>query len=171
MKSGTIDAESALNDLTRLLWQQRRLLERVLYLLRVQELILASGDDAMLAHAVNDIQSTLETVGEIEAARQEITHEIGIAQSLGVNPSLEDLVENAPEPYGEMLADHRNAFHELVADITTVSLNGRAQLERGLNVTRQLSAFVMGDRGDGGYDASGSAVPGSAQRRLIDRAL
>ncbi len=165
------DTQASLNDLTRVLWQQRRVLERVHYLLKVQELVLASGDDGLLRHAVDDVQHTLESVGEIEAARQEFTIELGLAAGLGGSPTLDELIEWAPEPFDQMLTDHRKAFHTLVADITTVSLNGRAQLERGLNLTRQLSAFVMGDSGDGGYDASGSTVRGSAERRLIDRAL
>lgn len=161
----------ALHELTRTLWQQRRLLERVHYHLKVQELILASGDDAMLALAVNDVEETLRAVAELEAARVELTQDIGLATGLGANPSLEDLAESADEPFATMLAEHRTAFLELAADITTVSLNGRAQLERGLALTRQLTATVLGDRGDGGYDASGSAVRGSVERRLVDRSI
>ena len=40
-----------------------------------------------------------------------------------------------------------------------------------MRLTRQMVALVMGDSGDGGYDASGSSVAGSAQRRLVDRSL
>jgi len=169
--SPTMDTESPINDLTRLLWQQRRSLERVLYLLKVQDLILASNDDSMLRHAVNDVQKALETIAEIEAARQELTIELGLSMGIDSNPSLEDLINRAPEPFDQMLSDHRDAFHTLVADITTMSINGQSRLERGLAVTREISSFVLGDAGDGGYDASGATVRGSAERTLIDRAL
>ena len=164
-------SSDALHELTRVLWQQRRLLERVQYHLKVQELILASGDDAMLALAVNDVEETLRAVAELEAARVELTQDIGLAIGLGANPSLEKLAEIADEPFATMLAEHRTAFLELAADITAVSLNGRAHLERGLALTRQLTATVLGDKGDGGYDASGSVVPGSVERRLVDRSM
>ena len=81
----------------------------------------------------------------------------------------------APNSYAaaqvSAIAEHRTAFLELAADITAVSLNGRAQLERGLALTRQLTATVLGDKGDGGYDATGSVVPGSVERRLVDRSM
>lgn len=166
-----MDAESPINDLTRLLWQQRRSLERVLYLLKVQDLVLASSDDAMLRHAVSDVQIALDTVAELETARQELTIELGLGMGIESNPSLEDLINRAPEPFDQMLKDHRDAFHTLVADITNMSINGQSRLERGLAVTRELSAFVLGDAGDGGYDASGATVRGSTERTLIDRAL
>ena len=171
MNAAPTSQDSPLGDLTRVLWQQRRHLERLRYLLQVQELILGGGDDAMLQYAVNDVQHMLTTVGEIEAGRRELTAEIGISMGLDADASLEDLINRAPEPYEQILAEHRDAFLVLVTDITTVSLNGRDQLQRGLNLTRELTSFVMGDAGDGGYDRSGGAVRGSAERGLIDRAL
>ena len=164
-------AESPFADLTRVLWQMRRLLERLQYHLKVQELVVGSGDDELLRHAVNDVQHTLETVAEVEAARRELTTEIGMANGLSGDPSLEDLVNAAPEPFDEILAEHRDAYLALVSDITTTSLNGRDQLERGLRLTRNMVSFVMGDSGDGGYDAHGSTVPGSTQRNLVDWSL
>ncbi len=171
MNAGPATPESPLSDLTRVLWQQRRHLERLHYLLKVQELILAGGDQTLLQHAVNDVQLLVTTIGEIEAGRRELTAEIGISMGLDADASLEDLVNRAPEPYEQILAEHRDAFLVLVADITTVSLNGREQLQRGLNLTRELTSFVLGDAGDGGYDRSGSTVHGSAERGLIDRSL
>ena len=161
----------SLHQLTRTLWKQRRLLERVHYHLRVQELILAAGDDTLLTFAVNDVEETLQAVAETEAARVEITQDIGLAMGLGANPSLETLANECEEPFGAMLAEHRTAFLELASNITAVSLNGRSQLDRGLQLTHQLAATVLGDRGDGGYDASGSVVRGSVERRLVDRSM
>ena len=62
MTVGSKTPESPLSDLTRVLWQQRRHLERLLYLVQVQELILGSGDDTLLQHAVNDVQHTVTTI-------------------------------------------------------------------------------------------------------------
>lgn len=171
MNAAPPSTASPLSDLTRVLWQQRRQLERLHYLLHVQSLILSSGDDAMLRHAVDDVQQTLTTISEIEAGRRELTAEIGISMGLDADASLEDLVNRAPEPYEQILAEHRDAFLVLVGDITTVSLGGRDQLERGLSLTRELTSFVMGDAGDGGYDRTGASVAGSAERSLIDRTL
>ena len=171
MSAGTAPNDSPLGDLSRVLWQQRRLLERLLYLLKVQELVLGSGDDSLLRHAVSDVQQTLQSIADVEEGRRELTAEIGIAMGLDGDASLQDLVNRSPEPYEQILAEHRDAFLTLVAEITTTSLNGRQQLERGLSLTRQLAGFVMGDAGDGGYDRTGAAVQGSAERHLIDRSL
>ena len=169
--SSALNVDELLQTLTRVLWQQRRLLERVRYHLKVQELILAGTDDWMLTFAVNDVEDVMRAVAEVEAARVEITQDLGLALGLGANPSLQTLVDVAPEPYGPMLDEHRAAFLELASEITSVSLNGRAQLQRGLDLTKSLSAVVFGDQGDGGYDSSGSVVRGSAERRLVDRSL
>jgi hypothetical protein len=155
---GSKTPESPLSDLTRVLWQQRRHLERLLYLVQVQELILGSGDDTLLQHAVNDVQHTVTTIGEIEAGRRELTAEIGISMGVDADASLEDLINRAPEPYEQILTEHRDAFLTLVSDITTVSLNGREQIRRGLNLTRELASCVMGDTGDGGHDRTGATV-------------
>lgn len=171
MNAASDTSASPLSDLTRILWQQRRHLERLQYLMHVQALILSSGDDSMLRHAVDDIQRLLATISEIETSRRELTAEIGISMGLDADASLEDLVNRAPEPYEQILAEHRDAFLVLVGDITTVSLGGREQLQRGLTLTRELTSFVMGDAGDGGYDRTGASVRGSAERGLIDRTL
>lgn len=165
------DVDETLANLTRILWQQRRLLERVRYLMKVQELVLAGADDWMLTFAVNDVEEVMRVAAEVEAARVEITQDLGLALGLGANPSLQTLVDVAPDPFGPMLDEHRMAFLELAAEITSVSLNGRAQLQRGLDLTTSLTAAVFGDQGDGGYDSSGSVVRGSAERRLVDRSL
>ena len=165
------DVDEMLADLTRTLWQQRRLLERVRYHMKVQELILGGTDDWMLTFAVNDVEGLLRAASEVEAARVEITQDLGFAFGLGANPSLQTLVDVAPDPFGTMLDEHRVAFLELAGEITSISLNGRAQLQRGLDLTSSLTAAVFGDQGDGGYDASGSVVRGSAERHLVDRSL
>ena len=170
MNSAT-DVDETLQNLTRALWQQRRLLERVRYHMKVQELILAGTDDWMLTFAVNDVEEVLRASAEVEAARVELTQDLGLALGLGANPSLQTLCDVVPDPYGPMLDEHRQAFMELASEITSISISGRAQLQRGLDLTKSLAAVVFGDRGDGGYDATGSTVPGSAERRLVDRAL
>lgn len=170
MDSAT-NVDETLQNLTRVLWQQRRLLERVRYHLKVQELVLSGSDDWMLTFAVNDVEEVIRGVAEVEAARVEITQDLGFALGLGANPSLQALVDLAPDPYGAMLDEHRTAFLELASEITSISLNGRAQLQRGLDLTRSLTAAVFGDQGDGGYDAKGEIVRGSAERRLVDRSL
>lgn len=154
-----------------MLWQQRRQLERLQYLLHVQGLILASGDDSMLRHAVDDIQKTTTAISEIELDRSELTTLLGTTMGIGSQVSLEQLVEAAPEPYDEILAEHRDAFLTLVADITTTSHSGRDQLRRGLRLTQELTSFVVGDAGDGGYDRTGTGVRGSAEHALVDWSL
>ena len=104
------DVDEMLADLTRTLWQQRRLLERVRYHMKVQELILAGTDDWMLTFAVNDVEGLLRAASEVEAARVEITQDLGFAFGLGANPSLQTLVDVAPDPFGTMLDEHRVAF-------------------------------------------------------------
>ena len=147
------------------------------YHLRVQELVLAAGEEKLLTFAVNDVEETMQAATEMEAVRVEATEEIGLAMGLGPTPTLEVLVAETEEPFSSMFAEHRTAFMELVSSITTVSLNGREHLQRGLALTLKLTSTVLGDRGDrsdrsdGGYDSTGAVVRGSAQRRLVDRSM
>ena len=161
----------ALHELTRTLWQQRRLLERVHYHLRVQELILAAGEDALLGFAVNDVEETLRAVAEVEETRERLTGDIGYALGLGSRPALVELIAATEDPFPMLLEEQRTALMDLTSKITAVSVNGREQLQRGLALTRELAATVLGDRGDGGYDATGAVVRGSAERRLFDREM
>ena len=91
------DVDETLANLTRILWQQRRLLERVRYHMKVQELILSGTDDWMLTFAVNDVEEVMRAAADVEAARVEITQDLGLALGLGANPSLQTLVEVARE--------------------------------------------------------------------------
>ena len=163
--------DSPLGDLTRTLWQLRRLLERLQYQLRVQELVVGSGDDDLLRHAVDDVHTSLVAISEVESTRRSLASEIGVSMGLGPDPTLQNLIDRAPAPFDQILTEHLDAYLGLVAEITTTSLNGRDQLERGLRLTQQMVSFVMGDAGDGGYDATGTATAGSTERRLVDRNL
>ncbi|MFQ5557656.1 MAG: flagellar export chaperone FlgN [Acidimicrobiales bacterium] len=158
-------------ELSRLLWQQRRVLERLRYCLRVQDLMLDGEDAEALVMAVDDVHIVMEQVAEFEAARREQTIELGLHLGLGSEPSLQQLIDNTPPPFDEMLADHRDAFLRVVADITTLSLNGREHIQRGLRLTQDLVASVLGDRGDIGYDPHGGTVAAGHERHLIDRQL
>ncbi len=172
-----IDAmvDSALADsvaeLSRILWQQRRVLERLRYCLRVQDLMIDGEDSESLVMAVDDVQGAIDAVRELEAARQEMTFELASQLGQGRDMSFQQLVELVPPPFDEMLNEHRESFLRVVADITSLSLNSRENIERGMRLTRDLVHSMLGDAGDGGYDSRGTPVSGSHERRLLDQQL
>ena len=134
--------DSALADsvaeLSRVLWQQRRVLERLRYCLRVHDLMLGGDDSEALVMAVDDVHGAIDAVRELEAARQELIFELVGALGQDRNLSFQELIAVVPPPFDEMFSEHREAFLRVVADITSLSLDSREIIERGMRLTQDL---------------------------------
>jgi hypothetical protein len=85
------------------------------------------------------------------------------------NPSLAALAEAADEPWGQILAEHRQAFVAVTADIGALADSNRDLISAGYRSARE-TLLSMGETTDG-YAADGTATAEPVRHRLVDRSL
>jgi len=147
-----------LQEVSTTLWQERNLLELLLFKLEQEQLLLASGRTRWLSRATREVEIVLERIREAELMRSIEVENVAPSLLLPPGPSLRQLAENAPPPWDTMFADHRQAFLELTEEITQLASTNRELVARGQRATQDfLNNFVdpqptTGYPMDGGRD-------------------
>jgi hypothetical protein len=158
-----------LADLSSILWREREMLELLLFKLEEEQLLLASGRTRWLAHATREVEIVLEQIRSAEVLRAAEVDAVAALLGLPPNPSLSTLTETAPEPWGEMLREHRKAFLALAAEISTLAEANRDLLTAGQRAARETMLAFTGATET--YGRSGVAVAVAPRARLIDEAM
>jgi hypothetical protein len=158
--------EGALASLAAILWQERRQLERLLYALTAQRLIIGAGHTRWLGHADGDIEVAAATLRDTEVLRAiEMTT---ICDRLGVDPeiTLEELARAADEPWATTLAEHRAALRTLAAEIDAAVAENRRLLKAGAKAIGETLSSLTSFSAT--YDAHGGTVRGSDGPTFLD---
>lgn len=158
-----------MEKLSHILWRERELLETLLYKLEVEQLVMATGRTRWLLHAAKEVEAVLETIRETELLRAVAADEAAQQVGLGPNPSLRSLIDATSEPWASILADHRDAFTKIAADITSMADANRELITAGIRSARETLLTLT--EGTDGYSADGSAVTGLTRKPLLDRSL
>lgn len=96
--------------LSLVLWRERELLDTLLYRVELEQLVLTSGSARWLARVSQDVEGVLTTLGETELLRAVVADEVATAVGLDAHPTLRALAERSEEPWGTILAEHRDAL-------------------------------------------------------------
>ena len=151
--------EQAVERLSQVLWRERELLEELQYKLEVEQLVLAGGRTRWLMRAATEVESVLDDMRRTELMRAVAADQVAAALGLDPNPSLRQLSELAPEPWGEIFQEHRAAFATLTQEITALADGNRELIGSGLRSARETLMAL--DAATEGYAADGSAVVGA----------
>ena len=161
-----------LAEVSGILWKERELLELLLFKLEEEQLVLASGRARWLAHATREVEFVLEQIRATELLRAVEVDAVAAELGLEPNPSLNALAQAAPEPWGDLLRGHRDAFLNLTADIQNLANANKDLLEAGARAVRDT---MMGlDRTIDTYTARGKnhvATAGRVRAHFVDEAL
>lgn len=158
----------ALSRLSDVLWQERHLLELLLFKLEEEQLILSSGRTRWLGHATREVEQVLDQIRTAELGRSVEAEEA--AQELRLEPgcSLRTLAGSAPAPWGDILVDHHSAFVDLTDEIHSLAQGNRDLLSSSYRATRE-TLLSLQDTVDT-YGPRGSASSFDTAQ-LVDRAL
>jgi hypothetical protein len=158
----------SMEDLSSLLWRERELLEKLLYKLDVEQLVLAGGRTHWLAMAAREIDDVLATIRDLELLRaielDEVAEELGLEPS----PSLHEIADHCEEPWKSIWLDHRTAFTTVATSITQLSESNRELLTAGYQAAQ--ATMLKLSEGAGTYGANG-AVATDRRTSLVDRSL
>lgn len=156
-----------MEDLSSVLWRERDLLDRLLFKLEVEQLVLTNGRSHWLPLAAREIEAVLDDIRNIELLRAVALDSLAAELGLPANPSLRDLSEHSNEPWKSLWLDHREAFTTVATAISQMSQSNRVLLTAGYQAA-QATLLSMEVRSPT-YGSDGSV--GSRRRSFVDRAL
>ncbi len=161
-------ADDRLSQLSQTLWRQRAQVERLLYRLEVQQMVLSSGRSRWIDMSARDVEDAIEDLRAEEMLRA--VHVAAVAPLLGVSAtaSLSELAEAAGEPWAQILRDHQSTFLSLIGSVESVSRDNKDLLTRGLHDTRDFVARMSEAPGVDGYSPTGTGTRALARPTLVD---
>jgi hypothetical protein len=157
-----------LQEVSTTLWQERNLLELLLFKLEEEQLLLAAGRTRWLARATREVEVVLERIREVEILRAMEVDNVAPTLLLAPGPSLQQLAESVPAPWDTMFADHRAAFLELTEEITQLASTNREILARGQRATQDFLSSLRDPAPATGYPSS---APRDRGPLVLDRSL
>lgn len=134
----------ALAELSNVLWRQRQLLDVLLFRMTVEQTLLVSRQVRWLSRATDEVEAVLDEMRETELVRSVVVDKAGADLGLDPAPSLRELAAAAPEPWNEILEEHRRAFLALTEEAQTLARANRELLGREQVATQQLLDDLMG---------------------------
>ncbi|MGI8683806.1 MAG: flagellar export chaperone FlgN [Acidimicrobiales bacterium] len=129
--------QSALGDLSQVLWHERETLELVLFKLEEQRLLLMDGQDRWVCHASRELDAVLDQLGSMELNRALASAAAADELRVPEDAGLHDLAAAAPVPWPSVLERHVGALVRLAHEIMLMAAGNRALLNEGLTDVRK----------------------------------
>jgi hypothetical protein len=120
-----------LSEFCGVLWREREIVERVLFKLVVQQLILNTGQTRWLPLANTEIELAVNDLRVVEVVRNAESDALATQLGLAPGSSLAELAVVAPEPWASILGEHRDALRELTGEIERMTQQNRALIAVG----------------------------------------
>ena len=161
-----------LNEVSNILWQERQLLELLLFKLEEEQLVLASGRARWLERTppVRSSSCSRRSSGPSWPVPSRWTR-WPPSSGWSPGPSLRQLAETVPRPWQGIFEQHRRAFLTTTQEILALAQVNRDLLSRGQQATREALAW-LGDAEADVYTPSGATTSSyAAGPRLVNEAL
>jgi len=136
-----------LSEVSTILWQERHLLEQLVFKLEEQQLLLAAGRTRWLALAADELDAVMGDLRAVELLRAIEVDATALALGIDAGPSLAELAAAAPDPWDELLVQHRDALLLLADEVRDRSTLNCELLGRGEAAVREL-LLTTGTRDD-----------------------
>jgi hypothetical protein len=119
-------------------------LELLTYRLETQHHLLASGQPRFISLAAREIEDVLDELGHTELERA--VQVSGLAERLGLpdEPSLSEIVSQAPPPWRDILAEHRDTLRIAADEVDRLTTANRSLLEEAYLASAALVASAEG---------------------------
>ena len=127
-----------LSEVSNILWQERHLLELLVFKLEEQQLLLAAGRSRWLALAADELDEVMAELRQVELLRAIEVDATAAVLGLPSGPSLAELAAAAPDPWDDLLQQHRAALVALADEVRDRSTHNCELLGRGEAAVREL---------------------------------
>jgi hypothetical protein len=118
----------SVEELTRVLWKERELVDMLVFKLDVERLLLTSGQRRWIAYAAHEAGVVVDTVRQTEVLRATAADAVAAAHGREPGASLRDLAEATPEPWATILLDHRRALEASTTEVAGLARANRETL-------------------------------------------
>lgn len=161
-------------DLAAVLWRQRELLERLVYRLECEQLLLAAGRTRFLGLATGEVEQLIDELAVVELQRAAVADRVCAEAALEPGATLEDIAAAVQPPWTEVLVEHRHALVTLTNELSVLAETNRHLMSAGMKAVESALANLGLRQGTTslGYDAQGRSelIAGHA-RTIVDRSL
>ena len=158
------------SDLSDMLWHERELLDTLLYRLECERLILTVGMTDRLGRATAEVEAAMAQIASTEIGRAADSQSVALELGLAPDAPLGAVADAAPEPWKQILTDHREAFIQLTSAIAAASHGNRDILAAVHHATQETLASLRENLGT--YDQHGaSSIPARTDARIVDKSL
>lgn len=156
-------------ELSHHLWSLRQLLDRLVYRLEVQQLLLATGRTRFLALAAAEVDEASAAIAALESHLRAAA--VAIAQAAGRSdvPPLAELVELVAEPHASAIDAHRSALRVLGAEVEELVASNK-ELARRVVQARDVLNQLSGATAES-YTPSGAPTNVSLSTRRLDQTI
>lgn len=162
-----------LQRLAETLWEERHVVDELLYRLTCARLLLAADQQRFVATAVDEVDGVTDRLRQIELHRAGVVEDV--ASALEVSPddlTLTALADGTVDPWRQVFRDHRRAFLSLAAEIEETTHANRELASQALGrVRRSIDALSGAGPAAATYDATGHSAPATAVPMHLDRSL
>ena len=125
-----------LGELAAVLWQERELLEDLLFAVLQQERVVAEAQTRWLARADAAVAAATRAVQTHEVFRAMEVETVVTLLDVPPTASLREIAEAAGDPWLTVLSEHREALRVLAAEIDEATERNKALLVAGERATR-----------------------------------
>ena len=164
----------SLPDLAAVLWRQRDLLERLVYRLECEHLLLAAGRTRFLSLATAEVEELLGELRVLEMQRSEAADGVAAEVGLDAGTGLDRLASAVQPPWTGVLLEHREALLALVGELAALAETNRSLMAAGMKAVDSAIAGMGAGTGTSsvGYDGRGrSDLISGAGPLIVDRSL
>ena len=154
--------------LSALLWEERELLELLVFKLEEEQLLLTSGKTKWLTHATREVEQVLERLRAADLGRAVAV--AGLAKEWGTSEdaTLRELVAAAPPgPWTEIFNAHLQAMTELTVKIRDLRDVNEQFLRTAARSAQETLAGLNPEANT--YTASGTSAASTSAARLVDQ--
>ena len=144
------------NELSALLWQERELLDLLIFKLTEEQLLLTAGRTRWLQHATSEVERVVQRLRTSGLARAIEVDSLAEEWNVrAANPTLNDIADAAPAgPWGDIFRAHLEAMTAQTAQIKELRDLNESFLRSAARSTQETAAGLLPHTAT--YDAHGS---------------
>ena len=156
--------------LSTLLWREQELLDLLLFKAEEKQYLILTGKTRWLARIAHEIEVVLDQLRTLEVERAAATEVIASGLGLDTSPSLRQLAEAAPAPWGDLFTKHHEALLVAVTELRGLSDANRELVEGGLAAINDALLAVRTPSA-GTYTQNGRAAGNAYRAVTVDGAM
>lgn len=154
------------------LWAERHVVEYLLFKLITAKLILAADERRFVTPALDEVERMVTALRSAEVRRASALATVARAWSVNVDAlTLSELADRAPEPFGAVFRDHRDAFQSLASEIEATAQENRKLASSSLTHVQETIDALAGPPAGHTYTASGRHDATTTSALRLDEVL